>query len=79
MNCVQAHAIVQQTPNVMYKTIIQFVCANQVIQEIRSMAASNWNVNRIMIVLMIRLASTTSVLIHACYPIRVQLMLNVSD
>lgn len=77
MNCVQAHAIVQQMPNVMYKTIIQFVFANQAILEIHNMAASNWNVNRMMIVPMTRLALTMNVSTHVCYPILVRLTLNV--
>lgn len=41
MNCVPAHATVQQMPNVMYKTIIQFVFANLAIQETHNTAASS--------------------------------------
>lgn len=41
MNCAQVRATVQQTLNVMYKTIIQFVCASQAILEIHNTAASN--------------------------------------
>lgn len=79
MSYVRAHAIVQRMPNVMYKTIIRFVFANQAIREIHSTVASNCNANRMMIVPMIKHVSTMNVSIRAYYLLLAQLTPNVLD
>lgn len=69
MNYAQVHVIVEPMLNVMFKTIIQFVYANQAFQEIHNTVALNWNANRMTNAQMIRPVTITNVSIHVFYRI----------
>lgn len=72
MNYVQVHVIVELMLSVTYKTTIRSVYANQAIQEIHSMDASNWNANRMTSVAMTKRASIMNASILVCWLTRVQ-------